>query len=152
MSRLRWNNQNQRQARHQTSVFHWREGWMARTILRPQRLMSSPTSLSSVWATMTSMPSTGEVHACDTLQFAAEIEAWGILSCGLLGLGLLLRRLEREVSVKLASCFCNRATGWSEPVPGRELHPLKSSAFPRRTFSLTTLPIPSKRNRAHAEQ
>jgi hypothetical protein len=21
------------------------------------------------------------------------------------------------------------ATGWSEPVPGRELHPLKSSAF-----------------------
>src|SRR5262250_3265187 len=25
------------------------------------------------------------------------------------------------------------ATGWSEPVPGRELHPLKSSAFSRRT-------------------
>jgi hypothetical protein len=26
-------------------------------------------------------------------------------------------------------------TGMSEPVRGRELHPLKSSAFPRRTFS-----------------
>src|SRR5262249_30803523 len=28
------------------------------------------------------------------------------------------------------------ATGWSEPVPGRELHPLKSSAFSRRTANL----------------
>src|ERR1700731_4047452 len=27
---------NQLQARHQTSVFHWREGWMARTIPRPR--------------------------------------------------------------------------------------------------------------------
>src|SRR5882762_748267 len=31
------------------------------------------------------------------------------------------------------------ATGWSEPVPGRDLHPLKSSAFSRRTFSPTIL-------------
>jgi len=31
------------------------------------------------------------------------------------------------------------STGWSEPVPGRELHPLKSSAFSRRTVSLTTV-------------
>jgi len=31
------------------------------------------------------------------------------------------------------------ATGWSEPVPGRELHPLKSSAFSRRTVTSTTL-------------
>ena len=30
------------------------------------------------------------------------------------------------------------ATGWSEPVPGRELHPLKSSAFSRRTVTPTT--------------
>jgi hypothetical protein len=28
-------------------------------------------------------------------------------------------------------------TGWSEPVPGRELHPLKSSAFSRRTVTPT---------------
>ena len=27
------------------------------------------------------------------------------------------------------------ATGWSDPVPGRDLHPLKNSAFPRRTSS-----------------
>src|SRR6266478_1453274 len=27
--------------------------------------------------------------------------------------------------------------GWSEPVPGRELHPLKPSAFSRRTFTPT---------------
>ena len=31
-------------------------------------------------------------------------------------------------------------TGWSEPVPGRELHPLKSSAFSRRTVTSTTCP------------
>src|SRR5262249_54269657 len=35
----------------------------------------------------------------------------------------------------VASTIVSIATGWSEPVPGRELHPLKSSAFSRRTFS-----------------
>jgi hypothetical protein len=35
----------------------------------------------------------------------------------------------------VASAAVSIATGWSEPVPGRELHPLKSSAFARRTFS-----------------
>src|SRR5262249_14124450 len=29
----------------------------------------------------------------------------------------------------VASTIVSIATGWSEPVPGRELHPLKSSAF-----------------------
>ena len=29
----------------------------------------------------------------------------------------------------VASAAVSIATGWSEPVPGRELHPLKSSAF-----------------------
>jgi hypothetical protein len=29
----------------------------------------------------------------------------------------------------VASAAASIATGWSEPVPGRELHPLKSSAF-----------------------
>ena len=33
----------------------------------------------------------------------------------------------------VASAAVSIATGWSEPVPGRELHPLKSSAFSRRT-------------------
>jgi hypothetical protein len=37
----------------------------------------------------------------------------------------------------VASAAVSIATGWSEPVPGRELHPLKSSAFSRRTFSPT---------------
>jgi len=37
----------------------------------------------------------------------------------------------------VASAAASIATGWSEPVPGRELHPLKSSAFSRRTFSPT---------------
>ena len=32
----------------------------------------------------------------------------------------------------VASAAVSIATGWSEPVPGRELHPLKSSAFSRR--------------------
>ena len=31
------------------------------------------------------------------------------------------------------------ATGWSEPVPGRDLHPLKSSAFSRCTVTSTNL-------------
>jgi hypothetical protein len=29
----------------------------------------------------------------------------------------------------VASAAVSIATGWNEPVPGRELHPLKSSAF-----------------------
>jgi hypothetical protein len=29
----------------------------------------------------------------------------------------------------VASTAASIATGWSEPVPGREFHPLKSSAF-----------------------
>jgi hypothetical protein len=37
----------------------------------------------------------------------------------------------------VTSAAASIATGWSEPVPGRELHPLKSSAFSRRTFSTT---------------
>ena len=37
----------------------------------------------------------------------------------------------------VASAAVSIVTGWSEPVPGRELHPLKSSAFSRRTFSQT---------------
>ena len=37
----------------------------------------------------------------------------------------------------VASSAVSIVTGWSEPVPGREFHPLKSSAFSRRTFSTT---------------
>jgi hypothetical protein len=39
----------------------------------------------------------------------------------------------------VASAAASIATGWSEPVPGRELHPLKSSAFSRRTVTPTIL-------------
>ena len=42
----------------------------------------------------------------------------------------------------VASTTASIATGWSEPVPERELHPLKSSAFSRRTFT----PVMSKRS------
>src|ERR1019366_1714565 len=42
----------------------------------------------------------------------------------------------------VASTAASIATGWSEPVLGRELHPLKSSAFSRRTFSPTDLGLP----------
>ena len=38
----------------------------------------------------------------------------------------------------VASAAASIATGWSEPVPGREFHPLKSSAFSRRTITPTT--------------
>jgi hypothetical protein len=41
----------------------------------------------------------------------------------------------------VASAAVSIATGWSEPVPGRESHPLKSSAFSRRTFSRISLLI-----------
>src|SRR5260370_2609489 len=35
----------------------------------------------------------------------------------------------------VASAAASIATGWSEPVPGRDLHPLKPSPFPRRTVT-----------------
>src|ERR1700757_4939163 len=35
----------------------------------------------------------------------------------------------------VASAAVSIASGWSEPVPGREFHPLKSSAFSRRTIT-----------------
>ena len=35
----------------------------------------------------------------------------------------------------VASAAVSIATEWSEPVPGREFHPLKSSAFSRRTVN-----------------
>src|SRR6267142_6835396 len=38
----------------------------------------------------------------------------------------------------VASAAATIATGWSEPVPGRELHPLKSSAFHGALFRPTT--------------
>jgi hypothetical protein len=38
----------------------------------------------------------------------------------------------------VASAAVSIATEWSEPVPERESHPLKSSAFSRRTITSTT--------------
>jgi len=38
----------------------------------------------------------------------------------------------------VASAAASIATGWSEPVPGRELHPLKSSAFHGALFRQLT--------------
>ena len=38
----------------------------------------------------------------------------------------------------VASAAASIATGWSEPVPGRELHPLKSSAFHGARFHQLT--------------
>ena len=37
----------------------------------------------------------------------------------------------------VASAAASIATGWSEPVPGRELHPLKSKRLSRRTLTPT---------------
>jgi len=33
----------------------------------------------------------------------------------------------------VTSTAASIATGWSEPVPGRDLHPLKTTTFPQRT-------------------
>jgi hypothetical protein len=45
-------------------------------------------------------------------------------------LPLFFRGLLSESSdSSVASAAASIATGWSEPVPGRELHPLESSAF-----------------------
>ena len=44
----------------------------------------------------------------------------------------------------VASAIVSIATGWSEPVPGRELHPLKSSAFHGALFR-QPLPLPKSR-------
>jgi hypothetical protein len=56
----------------------------------------------------------------------------------------------------VASAAASIATGWSEPVPGRELHPLKSKRLSRRTLTSTTPRFPSfempttRPNRYHA--
>src|SRR5437764_1103557 len=42
----------------------------------------------------------------------------------------------------VASTAAPTATGWSEPVAGRELHPLKISTFSRRTASPFHLLVP----------
>jgi hypothetical protein len=34
----------------------------------------------------------------------------------------------------VTSAAASTATGWSKPVPGRDLHPLKTNAFSRRTY------------------
>ena len=53
----------------------------------------------------------------------------------------------------VASAAASIATGWSEPVPGRELHPLKVQRLSRRTVTLAngrqilySLPIPLERS------
>ena len=44
------------------------------------------------------------------------------------------------------------ATGWSDPVAGWELHPLKSNTLPRRTLVLTPrYPEPEALARSHPE-
>ncbi len=52
----------------------------------------------------------------------------------------------------VASTAASIATGWSEPVPGRELHPLKSSAFSRRTVSPTIILRPHQLSRFHSPE
>ncbi|HEY6385687.1 MAG TPA: TlpA disulfide reductase family protein [Candidatus Acidoferrum sp.] len=39
----------------------------------------------------------------------------------------------RKFSGFVSSTTASIATGWSEPVPGRDLHPLKTTTFPQRT-------------------
>src|SRR5208282_1154653 len=46
--------------------------------------------------------------------------------------------LEEDRKLTDTSAATSIATGCSEPVPGRELHPLKSSAFSRRTVTSVT--------------
>src|SRR5207245_6837348 len=49
----------------------------------------------------------------------------------------------------VTSTAASVATGWSEPVPGRDFHPLWTSAFSRRTEELR-LAIPTIRFRSSA--
>ena len=41
----------------------------------------------------------------------------------------------------VASTAAPIATGWSEPVPGWDLHPLLTSAFSRRTRTISVTPL-----------
>src|SRR4029077_14890959 len=45
----------------------------------------------------------------------------------------------------VSSAAASHATRWGDPVPGRDLLPLKSSAFPRRTVSPSTAKNPNRR-------
>ena len=63
-----------------------------------------------------------------------------------------LATLSIEISGSfVASAAVSIATGWSEPVPGRDLHPLKSSAFSRRTGTPTMSGVLSGLARNHME-
>src|SRR5262245_12313179 len=44
----------------------------------------------------------------------------------------------------VVSAAASIATGWNEPVPGRELHPLKSSAFHGALFYQLSCGVPSE--------
>ncbi|MGD0600184.1 MAG: hypothetical protein ABR988_10190, partial [Terriglobales bacterium] len=44
----------------------------------------------------------------------------------------------------VASAAASIASGWSEPVPGRELHPLKPSAFHGALLHQLTKPAPNR--------
>src|SRR5271166_105781 len=56
----------------------------------------------------------------------------------------LLHRLKRHICLEGSDGFVSStaapiATGWSDPVAGWELHPLKINTFPRRTIGLTPM-------------
>ncbi len=52
----------------------------------------------------------------------------------------------------VASAAVSIASGWSEPVPGRELHPLKSSAFHGALFHQLTNRLSLKYQRPAVER
>ena len=75
----------------------------------------------------------------DTRRVGSCIDCFGACSvftrvraCLLAGSPKAIRYI-RGFSRFVTSTTAPIATGWSDPVPGRDLHPLKNNAFPRRT-------------------
>jgi len=66
-----------------------------------------------------------------------------------LGDGILFGANTEGSSSFVASTAASIATGWSEPVPGRDFHPLWTSAFSRRTelSRLVVCGLPDQRYR-----
>ena len=63
-----------------------------------------------------------------------QVTRYGLHACQVTYVTLYTRGSDGFVSSAVVSV----ATGWSEPVPGRELHPLKSSAFHGALFRQST--------------
>jgi len=125
--RLFWSNANPARATELSAAKRaGRRGW---------RNSGARADTSETSATWTEAPA-------ETETIAETSAAASVIACGPFDLGQCIMKgrpaSEGRSWTGSASPAASIAAWWSEPVPGREFHPLKSGAFSRRTLSPTT--------------